>query len=302
MDIASGNSDLTQLVGALGTANLVDTLKGDGPFTVLAPTDTAFAAITLPSEVADLTQVLLYHVIGSEVFAAGLSDGLVAQTLQQDNQTVTAQVTGGALFYGSNGQKSMVSVADIAASNGVIHVIDAVLIPDGTVDDITGNVAELATLDGALATNELDTVLADTSAEYTLFAPSNDAIAAVTGVDITADILKYHVVEGKYLSFDVPTSATDLTTVQGETLSVIRLDATGAVTITDANGNTADVTTANIAGVNGVVHIIDSVILPKVGDAQTTMDPDMGTTMEESSAVAKSAVIALIVGAFAALV
>merc|ERR1711897_53049 len=108
-----------------------------------------------------------------------LADGLVAKTLQADMQTVTAQVTGGALFYDSMGRQAMVTVADIVGSNGVIHVIDAVLLPDGTVNDITGNVAELSTLDGVLADNDLNTTLADTSAEYTLFAPSNTAIAAV---------------------------------------------------------------------------------------------------------------------------
>merc|ERR1712154_158479 len=161
---------------------------------------------------------------------------------------------------------------------------------------------ELSTLDGALAANDLNTTLADTSAEFTLFAPSNAAIAAVTGVDITAEILTYHVVATKYLSTAVPTSATDLTTVQGETLSVIRDESSGAVTVTDANGNTASVTVANIAGKNGVVHIIDSVILPKVETNGPTMMPTMEPTMDGSSAFAKSAVIALIVGAFAALV
>merc|ERR1712154_624120 len=132
-----------------------------------------------------------------------------------------------------------------------------------------------------------DDVLIDTANTYTLFAPTNAAITAVTdaGATITADILKYHV-------------------VSGETLSIVRDDKTGAVTLTDANGNTARVTMANIAGKNGVVHIIDSVVLPKVA---TTMSgpsemPTMSPTADDSSAYGSSAFVALIVGAIAALV
>merc|ERR1712154_155594 len=131
-----------------------------------------------------------------------------------------------------------------------------------------------------------DDVLIDTANTYTLFAPTNAAITAVTdaGATITADILKYHV-------------------VSGETLSIVRDDKTGAVTLTDANGNTASVTMANIAGKNGVVHIIDSVVLPKVATTMSPSEmPTMSPTADGSSAYGNSAFVALIVGAIAALV
>ena len=125
-----------------------------------------------------------------------------------------------------------------------------------TVVDIVVNEPTLSTLETALSDNGLVDTLADTSAEYTLFAPSDTAVAA-TSITITSDVLYNHVVATKYLAADVPTTPSKLITASGGILTVVRDDATGAVTVTDAAGNETSVTTANIAGVNGVVHIID---------------------------------------------
>ena len=256
VELAANDNDLTTLVSALTDTNLTDTLSGTGPFTVLAPTDTAFSAITVPSDNAVLKQVLLYHVIsGSNISASDLSSGLVATMADSDGQTVTVSLDGGVFFYDSMGRMAEVVQSDIIASNGIIHKIDTVLLPDGTINDITGNVATLSSLDGALAATMLNTTLADTTSNFTLFAPSNDAVAAFKG-EIDSDLLLYHVVANTYLSTDVPTSETPLTTVQGTTIRVVR-DAEGGVSVSDAAGNLATVTTANIAGTNGVVHIID---------------------------------------------
>merc|ERR1719192_1518061 len=154
--------------------------------------------------------------------------------------------------------KAEVTIADVYASNGVIHIIDAVLIPDGTINDITGNEETLSSLDGALDATGLDATLSGTG-PFTLFAPSNAAVAAFNG-EITDDVLTYHVLSGEYLAADVPTSATPLTTVNGDLITVFQNATTGAVTVTDAVGNVASVTTANIRGTNGVVHIIDMVL------------------------------------------
>merc|ERR1712176_890443 len=287
--LASDRSDLTTLVSALGTASLVSTLQGPGPFTVLAPTDEAFAAITIPSEVSDLTNVLTYHVIGSTVLSTDLTSGLVATTLQ--TETVTAQIDAGVFFYDSNGRMGQVTVADIVGTNGVIHVIDAVLLPGGTVDDITGNIADLSSLDGALEANSLDSVLADTTASYTLFAPSNTAVADFTG-SITSDVLTYHVIGEKYFAADMPTNDTELTTVNGEILTVVR-DAEGGVTVTDFDGRMGMVTMANIAGVNGVVHVIDIVLSPDdLTTSSPTMEPTPSPTFDDSKAHAINALFA----------
>merc|ERR1712087_106292 len=160
VDLAVGRDDLSTLVGALTTANLVDTLSGDGPFTVLAPTNNAFDAITVPTNVTTLTSVLLYHVVGANVLSTDLSSGLIATTL--NGATVTAFIDDtGVFFYDSNGRISQVTEADIVATNGVIHIIDTVLLPGGTINDIVQNVPALSSLNGALIANGLNDTLAD---------------------------------------------------------------------------------------------------------------------------------------------
>merc|ERR1719229_41185 len=291
VELASDRSDLSTLVSALVSRNLTDVLSGTGPFTVLAPTDDAFALLdAIPSGTA-LSNALTYHVIGANVLSGDLSSGLVATTLSMEMETVTAQIDSGVFFYDSMGRAAQVTVADIVGTNGVIHVIDAVLLPGGTVDDITGNVDSLSSLDGALASFGLNETLATTSANFTLFAPSNDAVDAFTGT-ITSEVLTYHVLSDKFFAADVPTSDTVLTTVNGEDITVVRDASTGAVTITDFEGNMAMVSMADIAGVNGVVHIIDSVLVPE----DTGVTPTPAPTMDNSKANAINALVALSIG------
>lgn len=258
VDLAVGRDDLSTLVSALTTANLVDTLNGDGPFTVLAPTNDAFSAIDVPTNVTILTSVLVYHVIGATVLSSDLSSGLIANTL--NGETVTAFLSDeGVFFYDSNGRISQVLEADIVGTNGVIHVIDTVLLPGGTINDIVQNVPSLSGLNGALIENGLSDTLADPTATFTLFAPTNDALAAF-GADATAAVLTYHVLDAEYQSPNIPDGTTTLTTLNGATLNVIKND-TG-VFVEDQMNRVATVTTANIIGVNGVVHIIDIVLSP----------------------------------------
>merc|ERR1719412_1359563 len=261
VELASDRADLSTLVGALVTQGLDTTLSGTGPFTVLAPTDDAFALLdAIPSGDA-LSNVLTYHVIGANVLSSDLSSGLVATTLSMDSETVTAQIDSGVFFYDSMGRAAQVTVADIVGTNGVIHVIDMVLLPGGTVDDITGNIVALTSLDIALEANSLNTALATTPANYTLFAPSNTALSAFTD-DITSELLTYHVLTSTFFAEDVPTTATAVPTLNGADVTVMRDAATGVVTITDVAGYVSTVTMANIAGINGVVHIIDTVMRP----------------------------------------
>ncbi len=126
--IAAGN--FTTLVAAVQAAGLVETLKGEGPFTVFAPTDQAFAALPAgtvedllkPENKAQLAAVLTYHVLPGKVMSTDLSDGMTAATVQGAEVTIT---TGG----GVKVNATTVTTADIEASNGVIHVIDAVILP-----------------------------------------------------------------------------------------------------------------------------------------------------------------------------
>ncbi|MDR9485377.1 MULTISPECIES: fasciclin domain-containing protein [Sediminimonas] len=130
VETAVDAGSFTTLVAALKAADLVETLKGDGPFTVFAPTDEAFAALPKgtvdallePENKDQLTAILTYHVVPGKVMSSDLSDGMMAATVQGDE--VTIGTMGGVSVDGAN-----VVTADIKASNGVIHVIDGVIMP-----------------------------------------------------------------------------------------------------------------------------------------------------------------------------
>jgi uncharacterized surface protein with fasciclin (FAS1) repeats len=130
VDTAVGAGSFTTLVAAVQAAGLVDTLKGEGPFTVFAPTDEAFAALPegtvesllLPENREQLVSILTYHVVPGAVMSTDLTNGMEAATVQ--GAPVTIMTEGGVTVNGAN-----VVTADIAASNGVIHVIDAVILP-----------------------------------------------------------------------------------------------------------------------------------------------------------------------------
>lgn len=131
VDVAIGSTDHTTLVAAVTAAGLVETLKGAGPFTVFAPTNAAFAALPAgtvdgllkPESKAALTKILTYHVVAGAVKAADLKDGQKIKTLQGEELTVAIK-DGKVTINGAN-----VTAADLAGSNGVVHVIDAVLMP-----------------------------------------------------------------------------------------------------------------------------------------------------------------------------
>lgn len=129
VDTAVANGNFTTLVAAVEAAGLVDTLKGDGPFTVFAPTDEAFAALpegtieALLADIPTLTGILTYHVIPGAVMSSDLTEGMTAETV--NGQSVTFTLDGGAMINGAN-----IVMADIETTNGVIHVIDAVILPE----------------------------------------------------------------------------------------------------------------------------------------------------------------------------
>jgi len=130
VDTAVGAGTFTTLVAAVGAAGLVDTLKGEGPFTVFAPTDDAFAALPAgtvedllkPENKDKLVAILTYHVVAGKVMSGDLTEGMMAPSVQGGELTITLE--GGAKVNGAN-----ITAADIEATNGVIHVIDAVILP-----------------------------------------------------------------------------------------------------------------------------------------------------------------------------
>jgi uncharacterized surface protein with fasciclin (FAS1) repeats len=218
VEVVTESEDHTTLAAAVSAAGLVQTLQGTGPFTVFAPTDAAFAALpagTVEALLDDpdgaLKDILLYHVVGSKVMSASLSNGMKAPTLYGEDLTIT--ITGGNVFIND----AMVSVADIETKNGVVHVIDAVLIPEeedpmpATVVDIVVGSEDHTTLTAAVTAADLVETLQG-EGPFTVFAPTDAAFAALPEgtveallADIPAltDILLYHVVGSKAMSSDL---------------------------------------------------------------------------------------------------
>ncbi|MFT6338009.1 MAG: putative surface protein with fasciclin (FAS1) repeats, partial [Halioglobus sp.] len=176
VDIVVNSPDHNTLEAAVIAADLAETLSGDGPFTLFAPTDDAFAALppgTVEALLEDpsgaLTDILLYHAVGAEAFAADLSDGQMITTINGKDVTVTINMDG--VFIND----AQVTVADLDADNGVVHVINAVLLPpSNTVVDIVVNSPDHNTLEAAVIAADLAETLSG-DGPFTLFAPTDDA-------------------------------------------------------------------------------------------------------------------------------
>jgi uncharacterized surface protein with fasciclin (FAS1) repeats len=267
VDTAVADGRFTTLVAAVEAAGLVDALKADGPLTVFAPTDDAFAALpegtveALLADIPTLTDILLYHVVGGQVMAEQVVELTQAMTLQ--GQYVNIQVMDGKVMI----DNAEVIITDIETSNGVIHVIDAVILPESRdIVDIAVEDGRFTTLVAALqAAGLVDALKAD--GPLTVFAPTDDAFAALPEgtveallADIPAltDILLYHVVDGKVMAADV-VELTNALTLQGQYVDVQVMD--GKVMIDNAQVIITDIETSN-----GVIHVIDAVILPESRD------------------------------------
>lgn len=281
--IAEKTQDLSTLVTALQTAGLVDILAGKGPFTVFAPTNDAFAELPkaeltyLLHNKTALTEVLEYHVASGSVLSTALTNGEKIMTLEGENVTVTITKT-------SNGttvkiDDATVTTANVKASNGVVHVIDKVLVPPGfsapTIPQLAA-AANLSTLVAAVTAAKLVDTLSG-AGPFTVFAPTNEAFAALPSGVLTAllkpenikaltSILTYHVASGEVVSSDL-TNGEQIKTLEGQDVNV-------TISGSDVSINAAKVTDANVFAVNGVVHVIDAVLLPP-GFVPPSMPVDM---------------------------
>ena len=265
--IASGTGVHTALVAALSKADLVTTLQGDGPFTVFAPTDQAFTdagidldSFTTDEEIAALANILLYHVYSGAVNAADVTDGLTVTMVNGDDASFT--VADGTVMVGD----ATVTAADVIASNGVIHVIDKVLMPPVELVDIPSIAVGTGVHDSLVAAltkaNLVTTLQGD--GPFTVFAPTDQAFTDA-GIDLDsfttdeeiatlADILLFHVYSGAVNAADV-TDGLTVTMVNGDDASFTVAD--GTVMVGDAT-----VTIADVMASNGVVHVIDKVLMP----------------------------------------
>jgi transforming growth factor-beta-induced protein len=253
--ISSNPDEFNTLVEAVVAADLVSTLKGDGPFTVFAPTDAAFAKLgidlsTLSKE--ELTNILLYHVVAGSVKSTDLKNGFVETA---GGFSIEINIDNGAVINTSN-----VTSADVMASNGIIHIIDEVLLPpteDIVEKALSFNPGEFNTLVAAVVQADLVATL-QSEGPFTVFAPTDAAFEAL-GVDLASlskeeltSILLYHVVPGSVFSSDL--SAGSVATANGAMIAV-SLDA--GVKINESN-----VIIANVQTTNGVIHVIDKVLIP----------------------------------------
>ena len=266
-DVVVTSPDHGVLEVGIDTCGLDGYLSGPGPFTVFAPTDAAFNAlgpVTLLALLADLpqlTNILKHHVVADSVMSGMLSNGQLITTLFGADVTVTIGPSG--VFI----DNALVTVADIVADNGVVHVIDAVLLPPAppttnSVYDIIFNSADHTTLTLAIDTAGLAGTLKG-SGPFTVFAPTDDAFNLLPSGTIAAllsdlpqltDILKHHVVGDSVMS-GMLTNGQTVTTLLGTDVT-ITINSSGVFI------DNALVTVADIVGDNGVVHVIDAVLLP----------------------------------------
>ena len=267
VDTAVSAGSFKTLVAAVKAAGLVETLKGDGPFTVFAPTDEAFAklpagtveSLLKPENKAKLQAILTYHVVSGKVLAADVVKLKGAVTVQ--GQQIDIAVADGTVTVDS----AKVLKTDIGCSNGVIHVIDSVILPaDSDIVDTAVATGSFKTLAAALTAAELVETLKG-EGPFTVFAPTDEAFAKLPAGTVESllkpenreklvAILTYHVVPGKVLASDV-VKLKSAKTVNGKAV-VIKVKDSG-VTIDSAKVVATDIETSN-----GVIHVIDSVILP----------------------------------------
>jgi transforming growth factor-beta-induced protein len=267
VDTAVSAGSFKTLVAAVQAAELVDALKGEGPLTVFAPTDEAFAKLpkgtveALLKDKAKLQKILKYHVVAGRVMAADVVKLKAAKTLLGSSVRVDSGANGVAI------NSAKVVKADITCSNGVIHVIDTVLLPpaDNDAKDLVETAVaagSFKTLVAALQAAELVDALKG-EGPLTVFAPTDEAFAKLPRGTVEAllkdkaklqKILKYHVVSGRITSAQV-VKVPSAKTLAGQ-----------SVHITSCQGvkiNNANVVKADIAASNGIIHVIDTVLLPQ---------------------------------------
>ncbi|MDG6218805.1 MAG: fasciclin domain-containing protein [Candidatus Thermoplasmatota archaeon] len=266
VETAKEHDNFNTLVDALLVAGLDEVLSDESAeFTVFAPTDDAFAELDseflsdlIENDIDTLTKILTYHVILGTTLSEDLSDEMRVQTVQGKYIDIT--IDEGTVYIND----AVVTTADIECSNGVIHVIDTVLIPKDNIVETAISADDFNTLVEAVIAAELATTLSDESNLYTVFAPTDDAFAELDSDYLTnlinndtanlSDILLYHVIPGIVLSGDL-TDNTTVATVQGTNITITIVNETVFI-------NDSEVTLADIECSNGVIHIIDKVLIP----------------------------------------
>eukprot|EP00287_Rhodomonas_sp_CCMP768_P003979 CAMPEP_0196722550 /NCGR_PEP_ID=MMETSP1091-20130531/4905_1 /TAXON_ID=302021 /ORGANISM="Rhodomonas sp., Strain CCMP768" /LENGTH=481 /DNA_ID=CAMNT_0042064291 /DNA_START=74 /DNA_END=1516 /DNA_ORIENTATION=+ len=300
--VATGNTDtFSTLVELLTLADLVTTLQTDNvttAFTVFAPTNAAFAALNpgvleclkKPENKATLAELLLFHVVSGTVMSSGLTDGAAITTLKSSGtQTLTYSATGMTLTASNTATiSSAQDTIDVLASNGVVHAIDAVLIPSDltcqySVVDVVVGAPTLSTLETLVTAADLASTLSSYDRAYTVFGPNDAAFTALEAADATLhaklasgemmwkpllqETLKHHVLSANttVLASGLPATATDFATLATEMdmEAMLTISNTAPQFTSKAPGSGAATATAtDVTASNGVVHMVDQVLLP----------------------------------------
>lgn len=284
-EIASGTKELSTLVAALNATGLVGAVSDTKDITVFAPTNDAFAALPKkvfncllePVGLPTLSDVLKYHVVTTKAMAADLKNKETLTTLDV-NQTLTVMLDGKTVTIDAGSDSANVTTADIKATNGVVHEVNAVLLPkdfvapqcgSGTIADTAVSNTDLTTLVAALGAAGLVDTFNGTDV-FTVFAPTDEAFAAVdpdllaclllpANVDALTQVLTYHVVAGYDLSSAI-TDGLKVPTLEKEDLT---FNTAKGVVIETTSGGKATVTIPDVYANNGVVHVINAVMIPK---------------------------------------
>ena len=278
--LASETAELSSLVEALTQAGLVSALQADGPFTVFAPSNDAFQDLldsnpdwTTLSDIDNttLSSVLLFHVVSGDIMAADLSDTYVPTLSTGPNSEATSlqvDVTGGVKFNGDANP----TTTDVEASNGVVHIIDKVMLPP-TVVNLALNNSNFTSLVAALTRSDLTTdyvSILSGDGPFTVFAPTNEAFQALldsnTDWSTLADIpvatleavLNYHVVSGANVQAGELTDGQEITSLGGS----FTIDLSSGAKITTSSSQSINIVITDVQGSNGVVHAVDAVLLP----------------------------------------
>jgi transforming growth factor-beta-induced protein len=278
VEIAASNEDFSTLVAAVQAAGLADTLAGEGDFTVFAPTNDAFDALFASLGIAPedlladkslLTEVLLYHVAAGELTSEEVA--YLGELRMANGELSTISMRDGSPYIND----ARIIATDIMASNGVIHVIDAVILPSGVpapVGAVDANIVEVAVANEGFSTLVAAVQAADLAGTlsgngpFTVFAPTNDAFNKTLGElglsaedvlgnkELLTNILLYHVAAGALDAQDV-LGMGEITMLNGEVATAEVVDGVAYIA-------GVPISNANIRTSNGIIHVIDAVMIP----------------------------------------
>ncbi len=270
VDTAASIDRFSTLVAAVGAADLVDVLKSEGPFTVFAPNDDAFAklpagtldSLLLPENKNQLINILTYHVVPGRLLAADVIGLTNAKSATANQQLVSFSIVESQ----AKVDNANIITTDVLTTNGVIHEIDSVIFPAER-NDIVDTAVGAGTFNTLVAAVEAAGLVDTLKGEdlLTVFAPTDEAFAKLPdgtveslllpeNIDQLVAILTYHVVAGKVIASEV-VNLDSATTLNGASINVEVVE--GAVTLNSANVTAVDIDTSN-----GVIHVIDAVLLP----------------------------------------